>query len=58
MASTVNILTARITDADRPAINAKIHNTKTQLRIFTSLPCLKRSKGLSANCKIINRIPT
>ena len=57
IATILNMVTALVTEADKPAIKAKLHKTVTSRAPFKSFPCLKRSMGLNTKLKINKMIP-
>ena len=54
----LNIVTALVTDADKPATKAKLHKILTSNMVLISLPCFKRSIGLKIKSRINKTIPT
>ena len=54
MAIILNMVTARVTDADKPAIIAKHHIITTNRTIVISLPYLNRFKGFKAKLRSNN----
>ena len=58
MATILNMVTARVTEADKPAIKVKLHKKRTSMMVLISLPYLKRSKGFKTKVRINKIIPT
>ncbi len=54
----LNIVTARVTEADNPAINAKLHKRKISSNVFKNRPCLMSIIGFNKKFNIIKIIPT
>ena len=58
MATMLNMVTALVTDADNPAIMAKLQSRRSMHSILMGLPCLRRSKGFNKTFSRSNIIPT
>ena len=52
------MVTALITDADKPATNAKLHRNIITTIVFKIFPFLKISRGLNSQFKMSKIIPT
>ena len=58
IATMLNMVTALVTEADKPAIIAKHQRRITMIKVLIIVPCLNLSIGLNKKFRISKTIPT